>query len=245
VIRLINNTLTAADSAAKKLDPGSQHATDADQTAQKMRAVVFKLQFYPIILVFIWIFALINRLYESFSGGKQVFALFLLQKALSSSQGALNALVYGLSPEVRAVIRDLFAPMCPVCCDRGDAYERKVLSGSENRRSTNRSRLEDELDAEAGIRGGGRGGIGYQDGPGSGVVFQPQRAESFANPSDLDAVLDGEDDGIGIISPVVGAQAAAASMLSAGDGGSTRPSEVEMANTSGVNAEPQPSSWFG
>lgn len=85
VIRLINNTLTAADTAAQKMGPGSAAATEADQTAQKMRAVVFKLQFYPMILIGIWFFAVINRLYESFSGGKKVFTLFLLQKALSSS----------------------------------------------------------------------------------------------------------------------------------------------------------------
>jgi len=82
------------------------------------------------ILIGIWLFAVINRLYESFSGGKKIFVLFLLQKAFSSSQGMLNALVYGLSPEVRDTIRNLFAPACPVCCAAGDADERKVLSGA-------------------------------------------------------------------------------------------------------------------
>lgn len=161
----------------------------------------------------------------------------------------LNALVYGLSPEVRDTIRNAFAPICPVCCAAGDPDERKVLSGSGQPSGVNRTRLEDELDSEAGGKSGrsngggsaaGRGGNVpmYEAQDGAAMGFQVQRTDSFAEPSDLDAVLDGEDDddiGIRVTSPVIAASraipgAAAASSSTLGGRASSGRSEVEMSD---------------
>lgn len=49
------------------------------------------------ILLVVWLFASINRVYELASDGNQIFALYLLQRSLSSAQGLLNAFAYGFS----------------------------------------------------------------------------------------------------------------------------------------------------
>jgi len=45
----------------------------------------------------VWLFASINRVYELAADGDQIFALYLLQRSLSSAQGLLNAFAYGFS----------------------------------------------------------------------------------------------------------------------------------------------------
>ena len=85
-----------------------------DETYQRLRGVMQRLQMYPFILIIVWLFASINRLYEAFSpGGNQIFALYLLQRACSSSQGLLNALAYGFSTGVREAIKESMAKLCP------------------------------------------------------------------------------------------------------------------------------------
>jgi hypothetical protein len=46
----------------------------------------------------------VNRIYEAATGGDQVLWLYVLQRAFSSSQGALNAIAYGFTPGVREAI---------------------------------------------------------------------------------------------------------------------------------------------
>ena len=51
-----------------------------------------------------------NRVVEAASGGRALFPLFFLHRVCSSSQGLLNATMYGLSRGVReAVAKDLHA----------------------------------------------------------------------------------------------------------------------------------------
>lgn len=84
-----------------------------DETYQRLKGVMQRLQMYPFILLIVWVFASINRLYEAFSDGKQIFALYLLQRAFSSSQGLLNAIAYGVSNGVREAIKESAAKLCP------------------------------------------------------------------------------------------------------------------------------------
>lgn len=99
--RLLRRTLDAAGGGA------------GDETYKKLHAVMQRLQMYPFILLIVWLFASINRLYEALSGGDQVFALYFLQKVFSSSQGLLNSLVYGFSGGVREAIAERLAKCCP------------------------------------------------------------------------------------------------------------------------------------
>lgn len=75
-----------------------------DESETKLKRILNQLQWYPIVLICVWLFASINRVYEAANGGKQIFALFFLHKVMSSSQGLLNALVYGLSDGVKTAV---------------------------------------------------------------------------------------------------------------------------------------------
>jgi len=102
----------------------------SDGVAASVRAIMKRLQFYPFILVVVWSFATVNRIWEA-AGGRQVFALYLLQRAFSSTQGLLNALAYGLSPGVREAIRELLVPYCKCCAAAPAPGSAAVLLGSQ------------------------------------------------------------------------------------------------------------------
>jgi hypothetical protein len=99
--RLLRQTLRTSANAA------------TDETYKRFRAVMSRLQMYPFILIAVWLFASINRVYEAATGGKQVFALYFLQRFFSSSQGIMNALAYGLSGGVREALREKLAKCFP------------------------------------------------------------------------------------------------------------------------------------
>ena len=82
-----------------------------DPLATKMLRVIQRLQWFPLILLIVWVPATVNRIYETASGGNMIFWLFLLQRCFSSSQGLLNAVAYGSNESVRAAFAaDIFAP---------------------------------------------------------------------------------------------------------------------------------------
>jgi hypothetical protein len=86
----------------------------ADETALRLRRLIERLQLYPAILVVVWTFASVNRVYEAATGSAEpVFALLFLARTFSASQGALNALAYGFSDGVRGAVRDELAMLCP------------------------------------------------------------------------------------------------------------------------------------
>jgi len=94
--------------------PASALAAAAnDETQAKLSRILQRMQVYPFILVAVWLFASVNRVYEAASGGHQVFALFFLQRVFSSSQGLLNALAYGFSDGVREAVRAELAAALP------------------------------------------------------------------------------------------------------------------------------------
>lgn len=57
----------------------------------------------------------VNRVYESVTGGDQLLWLYILQRVSSSSQGALNAFAYGLTPGIREALYNALVSSCPAC----------------------------------------------------------------------------------------------------------------------------------
>jgi hypothetical protein len=114
VVRLIKRTYTSgADQASAK---------QIDNTTRKLRL-------YPFILVIVWLPSLINRIVE-LSVGREVYGFFLAQKVFSSSQGMLNAIVYGFSRGVREALAQSLNEMCPALCP--NKYQREIMRGVGN-----------------------------------------------------------------------------------------------------------------
>jgi hypothetical protein len=67
----------------------------------KYKKLIQRLALYPLILVGCWFFATINRIHNFFAPEDPIFWLFFLQVVGQSLQGSLNALAYGLNPNVR------------------------------------------------------------------------------------------------------------------------------------------------
>lgn len=102
--------------AAAASAPAAAGDAAGDATAAAIRRIVVRLQAYPFILLIVYLPATVNRIAEVAMGGRQVFALFLLQRAFSSSQGLCNAIAYGLSDGVReAVAADARALVTAMC----------------------------------------------------------------------------------------------------------------------------------
>jgi hypothetical protein len=68
----------------------------------KYEKLIRRLRMYPLILVFCWFFATINRVQNLFAPGDPSFALFFVTALFRGMQGMLNALVYGFNPLVRS-----------------------------------------------------------------------------------------------------------------------------------------------
>jgi len=140
----------------------------ADAASAQMRVIVGRLSRYPLILVVVWFFAAVNRASEA-ATGQSAFALYLLQKLFSSSQGFLNALAYGFSSGVQEAVTNDVAALCPCVRDRVD---REILASPAS--------------APRGFRGGGGGGKG-----GSGGESRLERdLGSTAEDADADDVTD-------------------------------------------------------
>lgn len=97
-----------------------------DASAKQLDTITRKLRLYPIILVFVWLPATVNRIVE-WSIDDQVFALFVIQKVCSSSQGFCNAFAYGFSQGVREALQDTLQRHFPTLCP--DPHRRKMLRG--------------------------------------------------------------------------------------------------------------------
>lgn len=65
-----------------------------------------RLVYYPLILVVCYIFGTINRIVSIFS--RPVFGIVIIHAVGMSSQGTLNAIVYGMNPQVKNKIRAIF-----------------------------------------------------------------------------------------------------------------------------------------
>jgi hypothetical protein len=111
--RLLQQTVQAS-AASGEISAG-------DETALRLRRLIERLSIYPAILVVVWLAASVNRAYEAATGGSQpLFALVLVARCCSASQGALNALAYGFSDGVRGAVRAELSSLCPQLVPRAE-----------------------------------------------------------------------------------------------------------------------------
>lgn len=203
VICAIRATVKASEEASS--------GARSDPTAVQMRQIVGRLLRYPLILVIVWFFAAVNRATEAATGGQQIFALYLLQKFFSSSQGFLNALAYGFSAGVQEAVRADLALICP--CVR-DSLDRQMLpsthsAGGGGRGGARGSAGESRLERDLGAMESGEGDD--EDFAGNGV------AEEYG----VEVEVGGLDEavpveGLSVINPV--AKAAGSPVLAGNDG---------------------------
>ncbi len=76
-----------------------------DPTLQPLRTMIYRLRMYPFILLVVWLWASVNRVYET-ATGNQLLWLFMLQRIFSNLQGLMNAMAYGLNTTVRTAITE-------------------------------------------------------------------------------------------------------------------------------------------
>eukprot|EP01130_Rhizamoeba_saxonica_P009668 TRINITY_DN3941_c0_g1_i2.p1 TRINITY_DN3941_c0_g1~~TRINITY_DN3941_c0_g1_i2.p1 ORF type:complete len:243 (-),score=32.25 TRINITY_DN3941_c0_g1_i2:590-1318(-) len=73
-----------------------------DKSKKRVRRQLNRLKLYPIIFLLLYIFPIINRIYDWSSDGDQSFFLFLMQALTAPLLGFANGIVYvGLDPEMR------------------------------------------------------------------------------------------------------------------------------------------------
>lgn len=127
VVRLLRRTIASA---------GGE-----DETARLIRQLLRRLNIYPFVLVVCWFWptvrrrvltvvptpqrlspaahcSQVNRIYESLTGGNQLLWLYIIARISSSSQGALNALAYGMTPGVREALHGSDSTNAPCCGSR-------------------------------------------------------------------------------------------------------------------------------
>jgi len=74
--------------------------TQASETRPKYLKMIRRLRMYPLILVFCWAGATINRFQNVIYPNQPVYELYIFQVSTRSLQGVLNAIVYGLNNHV-------------------------------------------------------------------------------------------------------------------------------------------------
>ncbi|GMH99045.1 hypothetical protein TrVE_jg9166 [Triparma verrucosa] len=75
-------------------------STQASDQRPKYLKMIRRLRLYPLILVFCWLGATINRIQNVIDPSHPWYSLYLFQVATRSLQGTLNALVYGFNNHV-------------------------------------------------------------------------------------------------------------------------------------------------
>ena len=81
-------------------------------------AIIRRLGYYPLILIFVYSFATVHRCINA-ATGRTVFWLYVLQAVFGALQGAMHAAAYGMNEDVRAHWRDSLGGLC---CRRGVAH---------------------------------------------------------------------------------------------------------------------------
>eukprot|EP00520_Triparma_pacifica_P018675 CAMPEP_0118662362 /NCGR_PEP_ID=MMETSP0785-20121206/16790_1 /TAXON_ID=91992 /ORGANISM="Bolidomonas pacifica, Strain CCMP 1866" /LENGTH=341 /DNA_ID=CAMNT_0006555899 /DNA_START=71 /DNA_END=1093 /DNA_ORIENTATION=+ len=74
--------------------------TQASETRPKYLKMIRRLRMYPLILVFCWMGATINRIQNVIYPNDPMFGLYIFQVSTRSLQGVLNAIVYGMNNHV-------------------------------------------------------------------------------------------------------------------------------------------------
>lgn len=108
-----------------------KRTSEHDSSVESLRELARRSMRYPIVLFVVWSFASINRIYEA-ATHDQVYALFMLQRSFSSSQGFLNAIAYGFTPTVRdAILEGIEKLRARWCAPRHERVE-SALEKSQN-----------------------------------------------------------------------------------------------------------------
>ncbi|CAG9331360.1 unnamed protein product [Blepharisma stoltei] len=96
-----------------------------DAVKQQKLKLISRLKYYPLALIFCWFFATIDQIYLYSNYDDPSFGLALLDVSFGSSQGLLNALIYGLNPVVmNAFMKSLHQCMpCVSYEDKGREME--------------------------------------------------------------------------------------------------------------------------
>lgn len=100
---------------ARQRAKASEGAVVDAATAAAQRAMN-RLPLYPLILLFTWGSGSVNRIYEA-ATRQQIFGLYFFQKIMTSSQGFLNSIAYGLgSPKMVASVKRNFGRIRDAVC---------------------------------------------------------------------------------------------------------------------------------
>jgi hypothetical protein len=109
---MIFNAVIHMRTSAKLRELTTGHTSTDPVTASRLAQVMSRLKYYPFVLLVVWLPASISRLAEAINGGRSIFALVVIQRIFSSSQGFLNFLAYGLSRGVREAIAEDLVVIC-------------------------------------------------------------------------------------------------------------------------------------
>ena len=97
---------------------------------QATQAVTSRLKYYPLILIICYFWATVNRIWEMFFG--EAFVLAVLQVLGTSIAGLVNALIYGLTEQVRKATLVFFCPARAAAAENSaNAVDNESLISSE------------------------------------------------------------------------------------------------------------------
>ncbi|GMH73443.1 hypothetical protein TL16_g06194 [Triparma laevis f. inornata] len=102
-------------------------STQASDQRPKYLKMIRRLRLYPLILVFCWLGATINRIQNVLDPSAPQYYLYLYQVATRSLQGTLNALVYGFNNHVIGE----WLSIIPNGCSFNASKEEESSSGGE------------------------------------------------------------------------------------------------------------------
>ncbi len=104
IVKTIRNVLKAqreADQAA-----AARGEISAANTGAREVKMIWRLQFYPLIMLICWFMPTVNRIQNIISPKEPIFFVVLMAVTLSSLQGILNSLAYGFTPSVTNRIQE-------------------------------------------------------------------------------------------------------------------------------------------
>jgi hypothetical protein len=103
---LVFNTATYI-LVSKKLHNERKRITPIiDEKSPRGYSIESTFRYFLLVLVFCWIFALINRVQNTLYPTQPIFYLYALQACFTPLQGFLNSIIYGFNDELRAKYRE-------------------------------------------------------------------------------------------------------------------------------------------
>ena len=108
-------------------------SVEGDDAPQRLEALIDRLKYYPLILIICWTLATINRIHNSIHE-RQLYALVLSSRLLTTLGGLLNSVAYGINGQVRTA----WGPVLKACT-KGELLRESEMtstSSSSKRSST-------------------------------------------------------------------------------------------------------------